>query len=157
MKNLLIAAALSVAAISTPTFAADFDGPRVEVTAGADDVLGGVDTTDITYGGTVGFDKQFGRFVIGAEANLDNVFNRRDFGVSVRAGFVPTENVLIYTKAGYSNWRQVQGLTREGLRVGGGLEVNLGGPFYAGIEGRYSDFESNQGKYGAVTKIGIRF
>ena len=48
MKKLIALAALATAAFASPAMASDFAGPRIEVTAGADDVTGGVDPTDVT-------------------------------------------------------------------------------------------------------------
>jgi len=158
MKNLMITTAAAAAAMfATPALAGDFAGPRVEVTAGADDVTAGVDPTDVTYGAGVGYDLQFGNIVAGVEANVDNVFDRRDIGVGARLGYVLNENVLVYGKAGYSNWRQAAGVDTEGLRLGGGLEVNLAGPVYAKAEYRYTDFEGGQGKHGGLVGVGLRF
>jgi outer membrane immunogenic protein len=157
MKNLLITVAAATAFFATPAMAGDFAGPRVEVTAGADDVTGGVDTTDIAYGAGFGYDLQFNKVVVGAEVALDNAFDRRDVAVGARFGYVVNENVLAYTKAGYANWRQVAGASTEGLRLGGGLEVNLAGPLYGKVEYRYTDFEGGLGKHGGLVGVGIRF
>ena len=157
MKNLLIATAIATAAVATPAAANDFAGPRIEVTAGADDVTGGVDPTDVTYGVGVGADIQLGKVVAGVEASVDNVFDRRDISVGARLGVVLNDNVLAYGKAGYANWRQVAGVDTEGLRLGGGLEVNLAGPVYGKVEYRYTDFDGNAGKHGGLVGFGLRF
>lgn len=157
MKNLLIASAIATATIATPAAANDFAGPRIEVTAGADDVTGGVDPTDVTYGVGVGADVQLGRVVAGVEASVDNVFDRRDIGVGARLGVVLNDNVLAYGKVGYANWRQVAGVDTEGLRLGGGLEVNLAGPVYGKVEYRYTDFDGTAGKHGGLVGFGLRF
>ena len=81
----------------------------------------------------------------------------RDVAVGGRLGYVLNENVLVYGKAGYANWRQVAGVTVEGLRVGGGLEVNLTDRVYTRVEYRYTDFESGVGKHGGVVGLGLRF
>ena len=157
MKNLLIATTIAAAAIATPAAASDFAGPRIEVTAGADDVTGGVDPTDVTYGAGVGYDLQLGRVVAGVEATVDNVFDRRDIGVGARLGLVLNDNVLVYGKAGYANWSQVANTDTDGLRLGGGLEVNLAGPVYGKVEYRYTDFSGTTGKHGGLVGLGLRF
>ncbi len=157
MKNFMIAAALGTATLTTPAFAGDFSGPRLEVTAGADDVTQGVDPTDVTYGAGLGYDLQLGKVVVGVEATADNVFDRRDIGVAGRLGYTINDNVLLYGKAGYSNWRQVRGVDLEGLRLGGGLEVNLLGPVYSKVEYRYTDFDGSVGKHGGLVGVGLRF
>lgn len=156
MKNYLIALA-ATAAFATPAMAADFAGPRLEVTAGADDVTNGVDPTDVAYGAGLGYDLQFGKVVLGVEATVDNVFDRRDLGVGGRLGFVVNDNVLAYGKLGYSNFKPTTRLELEGLRAGGGVEVNLAGPVYAKAEYRYTDFNTGVGKHGGLVGLGLRF
>lgn len=155
MKYALIAAAAAL--FATPAMARDFSGPRIEVTAGADDVTAGVDPTDVTYGAGLGYDLQFGKVVAGVEAGVDNVFDRRDIAVGARLGVVLNENVLAYGKVGYANFKQTTSLELEGLRLGGGLEVNVAGPVYGKVEYRYTDFEGNVGKHGGLVGVGIRF
>lgn len=158
MKNFVIGTALAaMALVATPAMASDFSGPRLEVTAGADDVSRGIDPTDVAYGVGAGYDLQFGKVVAGVEAAVDNVFDRRDIGVGARLGYVANENVLVFAKVGYSNWKPTQRLTLEGVRVGGGLEVNVAGPVYAKVEYRYTDFEGATGKHGGLVGVGYRF
>lgn len=157
MKNLMFAAAAASAMVATPAMAGTFQGPRVEVTAGVDDVVNGVDRTDVTYGVGVGYDLQLGKIVVGAEAALDNVFDRRDVAVGGRLGYVVNDNVLLYGKAGYASYRQLANVNLEGLRVGGGLEVNVTDVAYVKAEYRYTDFEKNIGKHGALVGVGFRF
>lgn len=155
MKYALIAAAAAL--FATPAMARDFSGPRVEVTAGADDVTAGVDPTDVTYGAGIGYDLQFGKVVAGVEAGVDNVFDRRDIAVGARLGYVLNENVLAYGKIGYSNFKPTTRLELEGVRLGAGLEVNVAGPVYGKVEYRYTDFDGNVGKHGGLVGVGIRF
>lgn len=156
MKKLIALAALATAAFTTPAMASDFAGPRFEVTAGADDVTGGVDPTDITYGAALGYDLQFGKVVVGAEATAANVFDRADLGAAARLGYVLNENVLAFTRVGYSNL-DLGARSADGLTVGGGLEVNVAGPVFAKAEYRYTDFEGNLGRHGGLVGVGIRF
>lgn len=157
MKSFALVALAAAAFVATPAMASDFAGPRIEVTAGADDVTAGVDPTDVTYGVGLGYDVQFGKVVVGVDAALDNVFDRRDVAVGGRLGYVVNDNVLAYGKVGYANWRQVAGVDVEGLRLGGGLEVNVAGPVYGKVEYRYTDFEGGLGKHGGLVGVGIRF
>lgn len=161
MKKLIAIAALATAAVASPAMASDFAGPRIEVTAGVDDVTGGVDPTDIAYGAALGYDLQFGKVVVGAEATAANVFDRADLGAAARLGYVLNENVLAYTRVGYTNLERpaVRGVTAklDGLTVGGGLEVNVKGPVFAKAEYRYTDFEGKVGRHGAVVGVGVRF
>lgn len=157
MKNYMIFAAAAAAVFAVPAAASDFTGPRLEVTAGADDVTNGVDPTEVTYGVGVGYDIQVSDFVLGVDAAVDNVFDRRDVGVGARLGYVVNDNVLAYGKVGYANWRQVPSVTVEGLRLGGGLEVNLSDSVFTGVEYRYTDFGGSVGKHGGLVRLGYRF
>jgi outer membrane immunogenic protein len=162
MKNFVIGTALAATAlVATPAMASDFSGPRVEVTAGADDVKNGVDATDITYGAALGYDLQFGKVVAGVDATAANVFDKADLGVGARLGYVLNENVLAFTRVGYTNLERpaVRGraLELEGLTLGGGLEVNVAGPVYGKIEYRYTDFDGGLGRHGAAVGVGFRF
>ena len=74
MTKTFIAIAAMAAMFATPAMASDFSGPRIEITAGADDVTGGVDPTDVTYGAALGYDRQYGKVVIGVDATVANVF-----------------------------------------------------------------------------------
>ncbi len=157
MKKFILATTVAFGLSAAPASANDFAGPRIEATAGADDVTAGADTTDITYGAGIGYDLRIGKVVAGVEASVDNVFDRRDLGVGARLGVVLNDNVLVYGKAAYANWRQVAGVDTEGLRLGGGLEVNLAGPVYAKAEYRYTDFDGATGKHGGLVGFGLRF
>lgn len=157
MKNYMIVIAAAAATLATPAFASDFAGPRLEVTAGVDDVTKGVDPTEVTYGVGLGYDLQFGKVVLGAEAGADNVFDRRDLAAAVRVGYVINDNILAYGKVGYANFKPTGLLELEGLRLGGGLEANLVGPVYAKVEYRYTDFEGVSGKHNGLVGVGVRF
>lgn len=156
MKKLFVATAVALGLSAAPAMASDFAGPRFEVTAGADDVTGGVDPTDVTYGAALGYDLQFGKVVVGAEATAANVFDRADLGVGARLGYVVNENVLAYVRGGYSNL-DLGARSVDGATVGGGLEVNVAGPVFAKAEYRYTDFEGNLGRHGGLVGVGIRF
>lgn len=158
MKKFIVATAIALGLMSAPAMANDFNGPRVEVTAGFDDLRNGADETAVTYGVTTGYDRQFGRVVIGVEATAANVFDRADLGVGARLGVVPSKDVLIYGRVGYANLNQRQAPTLEGVSVGGGIEANVVGPFYAKAEYRYTDFSNtNVGRHGAFVGAGLRF
>lgn len=158
MKNIVVAAALAAIAFATPAYASDFTGPRVEVTAGIDDVQNTRDFNDVTYGAAIGFDVGVAKnVVVGVEASADNVFDRRDIGASARLGYEIEDGVLVYGKAGYANYRDITSGNLDGLRVGGGVDLNLVGPFYVGVEYRYSDFEAGVDKHAGLVKAGIRF
>ena len=156
MKKFIVATAVALGLSAAPAMASDFAGPRFEITAGADDVTGGIDPTDVTYGAALGNDLQFGKVVLGAEATAANVFDRADLGVGARLGYVVNENVLAYARGGYTNL-DLGAASVDGLTVGGGLEVNVAGPVFAKAEYRYTDFEGNLGRHGGLVGLGIRF
>lgn len=158
MKNTIFAA-LAAVALAAPAAATEkFTGVRVEATVGADSVINGVDRTDVKYGAAAGFDiKVLPRVTAGLEASVANVFDRADIGVAARLGYTVTNNVLVYGRAGYSNFRQLPGLELEGLQVGGGVEVAVVGPVYAGLEYRYTDFSGRVGQHGGLARVGLRF
>jgi outer membrane immunogenic protein len=158
MKTIFALTAATVAVVSTPAMANPFTGVRAEVTAGADNVIDGVDTTDVAYGAGAGFDAElYKNIVVGVEANVDNVFDRRNVGASARLGYVVADTVLVYGKVGYSNWKQTTTAELEGLRLGGGLEAKIAGPVYGKVEYRYTDFNGNVGQHGGLVGIGLRF
>ena len=157
MKKLIAIAALATAALSTPAMASEFAGPRLEVTAGADEVRNGVDPTDIAYGAALGYDLQFGKVVVGAEATAANVFDRADFGAAARLGYTLNKNVLAYTRVGYTKLERSAAVKVDGLTVGGGLEVKLIGSTFAKAEYRYTDFDGNLGRHGGLVGFGLRF
>lgn len=156
MKKLIALAALATAAFASPAMASDFAGPRIEVTAGADDVTGGVDPTDVTYGGVLGYDLQVGKVVLGVEATAANVFDRADLGAAARLGYTLNKNVLAYTRVGYTNL-DLGAQSADGLAVGGGLEVKLVGSTFVKAEYRYTDFDGNLGRHGGLVGFGLRF
>lgn len=158
MKKYMIPLAAAAAFAATPAMANDFAGVRAEVTAGLDDVTDGVDPTEVTYGAGIGLDaKLYKNVIVGVEATLDNVFDRRNIGAAARLGFVVADKALVYGKVGYSNWKQTTTAELEGLRVGGGVEANLYGPVYGKIEYRYTDFDGGVGQHGGLVGLGVRF
>ena len=157
MKKLIAFAALATAALSTPAMASEFAGPRLEVTAGADEVRNGVDATDIAYGAALGYDLQFGKVVVGAEATAANVFDRADLGAAARLGYTLNKNVLAYGRVGYTKLERSAAVKVDGLTVGGGLEVKLIGSTFAKAEYRYTDFDGNLGRHGGLVGFGLRF
>lgn len=156
MKTFMIAAAALAVMAATPAMARDFTGPRLEVTAGVEDASRGVATKDVQYGVVAGYDHQFGRVVAGVETGVDNVFDRRNIAVGARLGYVANENVLLYAKAGYSNWKQALARKYEGLRLGAGVEANIVGPVFAKVEYRHTDFGAVKTN-GGVVGFGARF
>ena len=147
----------------------------------------------VTYGGALGYDINTGGLVIGAEAELtdSSAKNRalgafapndgfvvgagRDIYVGGRIGTTLTPNTLLYAKAGYTNGRfdtdystaggpRVQShQTKDGYRLGAGVEEKLGTNLYAKAEYRYSKYDRLTGydarveRHQVVAGVGLRF
>ncbi len=156
MKKIIsIALAAAGLAAAAPAMAAPtFTGIRVEATAGVDDVTKLPEVADITYGAAVGLDAPVfgGKLIVGLEASVDNVFERKDIAGSVRVGTKVADRALVYGKIGYSDFT---GLT--GVRYGGGVDYAVTDNIYAGVEYRYSDLELGKGRHQSLVKIGFRF
>jgi outer membrane immunogenic protein len=157
MKKYLASFAVAAAFVATPAMANDFAGPRAEVTAGLDDVTGGVDTTDVAYGAALGYDLQFGKVVIGVEATAANVFERADLAAAARLGYALNDNVLAYGRVGYTDLERPVTSNLDGVTVGGGIEARLAGSVFTKVEYRYTDFEGPVGRHGALVSVGVRF
>lgn len=150
-------AALGIAACAPQAKANEFGGAYIEATAGYDDVTGIADPTDVTYGASAGLNIPLGNVIVGPEVSVDNVFDRSDVGLSGRLGYNINDTVMPYVKVGYANYKDVASRELDGLRVGGGLEYNISNNAYIKAEYRYSDFERNIGKHGALAGFGFRF
>lgn len=162
MSKILIAAGLAAAMIATPAVAQDneaFTGFRLGATAGADDVTGVQDTTDVVYGGDVGVDIPVGdQMTFGVEAFSTNPFeDERTIGAAARIGYALNDTTLAFARAGYANYQDVFSRELDGMTVGGGLEFAASDNVYAKVEYRYSDFEAGVGNHGALAGVGVRF
>lgn len=95
---------------------------------------------------------------------------KRDLAAGGRIGFV-SGNTLIYGKAGYTNARLSSSYedgtpataldfrssrNLDGVRVGGGLETNVGNFLVKG-EYRYSNYEDGVSRHQGVVGVGVRF
>ncbi|MBO9574455.1 MAG: porin family protein [Sphingobium sp.] len=178
MKTVIFAAMAAACVLSTPALAqedATFSGPRVEALAGYDSVKtnsnGLGSPGGFLYGVGLGYDLRAGGAVIGAEAELsDSTASRavvggdvdaaRDIYIGGRIGVPVGTNLLAYAKAGYTNARVNTPTFREngdGVRVGGGLEYDLGNKLYVKAEYRYSNYEQDIERHQVVGGVGVRF
>lgn len=201
MRTTLIAA-FAAATAATPAFAQDepqppppsssFSGLHVEGLIGYDgNQIQTDDNGGLLYGLGVGYDFQVGsRGLIGIEAEAtessagtcetdvfdpgDNfcVDGGRDLYVGARAGVMVGRNVLIYGKAGYTNWRLhvdyeegnpvgvpsfSYGQNFDGVRVGAGAQFGIGRNAYVRTEYRYSNYEGGGDRHQVVGAFGFRF
>lgn len=161
MNKLLLAAGAATALLAAPAYASNdnFTGVRVGATAGADDVTGVQDTTDVVYGVDAGVDLPVGEnMTFGVEAFSTNPFeDERTIGAAARVGYALNEDYLVFARAGYSNYEDVLNRDLDGLTVGGGLEIALSSLTYAKAEYRYTDFSQGVGNHGALVGVGFRF
>ena len=155
MKNVILAAIAAMTMSSTPAIASDFTGPRVEATAGYQNVT--ANQTNFTYGAEVGYDvKVLGPLRVGVETGVDNVFDRRNINVGARLGLKLTNSSLAYAKIDYANYRDINFTNVDGARFAGGVETKVIGPVFTTVEFRHQDFggaKSND----VVTGLGVRF
>lgn len=159
MKKMILAS-LAALCFATPALAADFTGPRVGVTAGfADDDFAGFEA--FTYGVNVGYDYDLGKTVIGGtleyQDSEEDGFGR-DLSATARIGAKATDKVLVYALGGYTNLSaEGTGIELDGVRVGAGVEADLGKNFFGGVEYRYSNYELDVDGHQMVLGLGFRF
>jgi outer membrane immunogenic protein len=156
MKKMFVTLALAVAACSaTPALANEFGGVYGQGTVGYEDVM---NRDGVTYGANAGVNIPVGDAIVGVEATVDNVFDdEREIGASARLGYT-FGNTMLYGEAGYTNYRDVFSRELDGLRVGGGVELNLSKATFISAEYRYTDFDNSRaGKHAGLIGLGIRF
>ena len=157
MKNFVLAAAAATALFATPAMATGFVGPRIEATAGYNDVNNVSGNRGFSYGVSAGYDvKLVGPLTVGVEAGLDNVFDRADINVGARIGAALNNHTLAFVDAGYDNYRNLASHNLNGLRVGGGLQVNVLGPVYGTVEYHHTDLGGTH-KNAVAAGVGVRF
>lgn len=184
---LALAVAFATAAIPAAASAEPFDGPFVGIQAGGSrNEIGTVDTRigdlaidrsqdSFTGGAFAGYDlKVAPRIVIGGEAGLSvstddaiartgtgaalRVNPRLAYDVSLRAGYLVTDNTLVYARGGYHaisarTTASQPGVTLrssetfDGWMVGGGVERAFTDNISARVEYRYSDLDGGDGRF----------
>lgn len=140
-------------------------------TEGGQPLDGEVARDSVVIGAFAGYDhKVLDRVVLGAEAgfsialddssagrsagNQITLDERYSFDLTARAGYLVTDDVLIYARGGYANSRvrteieqagsiATRSDNRDGWLVGGGAEYAISPNIRARVEYRYSDFGSN--------------
>lgn len=196
MLRYCLAAVVAMAGIAAPALAQDeapeakaATGFRIEAIAGYEDasfdsVRNG---SGALYGVGVGYDLAAGRFRFGLEAEASDstaddcsVFAGgnticskagRDLYAGARVGGMISDNVLLYGKVGYTNYRFSSRFTFpaggpvtthpevDGLRLGAGTEIAVGAKTFVKAEYRFSNYEAadNFDKHQAVVGFGLRF
>lgn len=96
---------------------------------------------------------------------------KRDLYVGGRLGFAAAPRTLLYAKAGYTNAKVRVNYTDpttpansfrvsdelDGIRVGAGVEQQLGRNLYAKAEYRYSNYEAGIERHQVLGGVGFRF
>ena len=181
------AALLAASTVPVAANAEVFNGPFIGLQAGwdrhkigaADSDLGDLavrnDNDDVVGGIIAGYDYKIApRIVIGAEGNFNlgasdkingrgpssniSIDPRHSFGITARAGFLVTDDTLVYVRGGYDNLNvrsSVRGATEtlsntetfDGWIAGGGVERALNEKVSARVEYRYSDVSGGHGKF----------
>lgn len=195
-----VAAVALAAGIGTVAHAEPFNGPFVGVQGGWSQSDAGTPSTplgdvainrthDSVVGGAfAGYDHKIGsRVVIGAEAGIqagidDSIVRnssagritidpKYSFDLTARAGYLVTDNTLIYARGGYTNARvrtsieDAGGLRtvsshRDGWLVGGGVERAITDNVSARVEYRYADLSEGDGRFDrhqALVGVAYRF
>lgn len=140
-------------------------------TEGGQPLDGEVARDSVVIGAFAGYDhKVLDRVVLGAEASFSIALDdssagrsagnqitldeRYSFDLTARAGYLVTDDVLIYARGGYANSRvrteieqagsiATRSDNRDGWLVGGGAEYAISPNIRARVEYRYSDFGSD--------------
>ena len=195
-----VAALALTVGLASAASAEPFNGPYVGAQAGWNqDDLGTPSTPlgdravdrsrDSASGGVfAGYDyKVSPRFVLGAEAGVQfgaddrivrdtgatrlTVDPKRSLDLTARAGYLMTDNTMLYARGGYTNARvqtsvenaggiRSASVNRDGWLVGGGIEHALSDNVSARAEYRYSDLSEGDGKFDrhqALFGIAYRF
>jgi len=179
-------ALIATASVAGAAHAEMFNGPTVGVQAGwVENKIGNTGTNfgatsvdgskdSATLGGLFGYDKQFGKFVVGGEAGFNfgtsdkvaggtaatqaTIDPKRSFDLTARTGYLVLPQTLFYARAGYTDDRVQTTLTsssgtvsasenRDGWLVGGGIERAITSNVSARVEYRYGDLSEGHGQY----------
>jgi len=128
---------------------------------------GNYGATGTTGGIFAGYGKEFGKFYLGAEAEASlgnaqektnitlgnsyvytDVQHKYDYGLSIRPGFLVSDNLLLYTRIGFVRSRFDDNATDtnvnlNGLRLGLGTEFALSNNLNARLDWVYTNYQSN--------------
>lgn len=172
---------------TSPALAKAARGGRIEVLAGWDrNRYGdGSKTNALTVGIGAGYDLPIiGNFAVGAdvEASISTSSLKVDFPdghtikldedsdlyAGARLSFNPSDPLTLFVRGGFATARKSYSFSgpvynertnysRDGFRVGGGIQRRLGKNFYLGGEYRYSEYLSFQARHQVVASVGYRF
>lgn len=189
IASALLGGVALVAVGAAPSLAASpFDGAYVGAMTSysKDDSAGkpaGIDADGWQFGGYTGYGQTFDGFYFGAEAELsgstiDDTATigtvttkykvNESYGLAARAGYLLSDTVLLYGRAGWqrTNFEATLGTgasriniddTLDGVRVGGGLEFALTDNVLARVEYNHTNYEQdvkdNQIRFGVAYRF----
>lgn len=161
MRKVLLSLATAAMVVATPAFAAAEPGPYVGVGVTDDNINGTGKAQGAGFdgiGGTAvaGYNLPLGeKAFAGVEANFDlssadagTVKADYSFGASGRLGYHISQGAALYGKVGYQRGRLTLDRnlatqyheSRDGLRLGGGLEANLTGNTAVRVEYNHTHY-----------------
>lgn len=185
-KFIAIAATLATVTAFSPTaaHAEAPEGPRAEVIVGWDNMDGNsrLDTDGVMYGLGLGYDIPVAsNLSIGIDAeisdsdvekvnmlgtNVSATYSaERDLYAGGRITYAASDRLNLFATVGYTNQR-IHGETSlgaidnenlDGVRVGAGVQYDLGSNVYLTSSYRYSNYSNDLERHQIVGGIGIRF
>jgi outer membrane immunogenic protein len=165
----------SLAAVPARAQDKAFEGPRAAVLLGGDntDAAPGTDARrGFLYGVQLGHDKNFGNFVLGADADIlaseassfvGPVRSEADryITLAARAGVKIGGRVLAFARGGLADARVTLtpggSIARAGFTIGGGVEAVVTGQVFLRGEYRYADYGERLRGQHYLGSVGIRF
>ncbi|WP_324751168.1 outer membrane beta-barrel protein [Sphingomonas sp. LY54] len=156
MKKIVLASVAALA-FATPSFAADFTGPRVGGNVGlADEKL--VGDGAFTYGAEVGYDHALAEnAIVGITAEIQDTDDTgRELALTARVGGLVNNTALVYILGGYTNLNAA-GFNFEGFKIGAGVEVAVTEQAFVKFEHRYANYDSGVKYHQNLVGVGFRF
>jgi outer membrane immunogenic protein len=169
---------------AVPAFAQSepFEGVSVTAIGGYESGPGGGGDKGAIFGGQIGYDLRSSDIVYGAEVELSGstadlciasvrtcISTGRDIYAGARVGVVTGDSMLIYAKGGYTNRSYnfsytsprppvaPESATKDGWRLGLGVEYLLSENLHLKAEYRYSEYGDAPQQHQGVVGLGFRF
>lgn len=159
LSSIAAVALFSMAGINAAQAETPFAGGYAGIQGGYDifkDQWGAGKWKGVEGGLFLGYNSQVAeRVILGVEANLNvtdaknstiNVKTKNDYGISARAGFLASENIMLYARGGYQ--RALVGTTGsshhfDGWVLGAGIEAGVAENITVRAEYSYTDYKSS--------------
>ena len=184
LAGLSVAAIAATPAAAQDAQTAAPTGARVEALVGYDAIR--LDLEDfgadesfkdsgVLYGIGAGYDFAVGGMALGVDVegtdstakegdDFASVKAGRDLYAGLRATFPVSPTANLYVKGGYTNARfkaeldgDSESSNADGVRLGAGGQLSIGGKAYVGGEYRYSNYEADLSRHQFALTIGTRF